>query len=87
MSVLSFDARGRRRRRGAGVSSEFRTGGGTGGPGPHHVRPAKCAKKGYLNYGNELLITHDKWCQSTAHPLIPSGSSIRSALSSNAKKL
>eukprot|EP00966_Prymnesium_polylepis_P167536 3873227-Prymnesium_polylepis.1 len=25
--------------------------GGTGGPGPHHVRPAKCAKKGYLNYG------------------------------------
>eukprot|EP00966_Prymnesium_polylepis_P186862 4331574-Prymnesium_polylepis.1 len=26
-------------------------GGGTGGPGPHNVRLAKCAKKGYLNYG------------------------------------
>ena len=30
-------------------------GGGTGGPGPHHVRPTKRAKKGYLRYGQGVI--------------------------------
>jgi hypothetical protein len=64
----------------------------TGGPGPHHmnVRPAKCAKKGYLNYG-QLVIDNSMINganQQITLALVPSGYSItKCLLSSNAKKL